>query len=89
MLRGRGEVRESGLTGVTRNHVSPCGSGGSNPPLSAIEPCSVLEIAIEVAKYVGSWPFLDKPPERRVPPIRVEAGARPIPGRGPTVADVG
>src|SRR5216683_5579191 len=31
----RGEVRESGLTGVTRNHVSPCGSGGSNPPLSA------------------------------------------------------
>ena len=30
-----GEVRESGLTGVTRNHVSPCGSGGSNPPLSA------------------------------------------------------
>ena len=35
MLVCRGEVRESGLTGVTRNHVSPCGSGGSNPPLSA------------------------------------------------------
>ena len=37
MLVCRGEVRESGLTGVTRNHVSPCGSGGSNPPLSAIQ----------------------------------------------------
>ena len=31
----RGEVRESGLTGVTRNHVCPRGTGGSNPPLSA------------------------------------------------------
>ena len=31
-LRSVRDFRESGLTGVTRNHVSPCGSGGSNPP---------------------------------------------------------
>src|SRR5579885_153304 len=35
MLASYGEVRESGLTGVTRNHVCPRGTGGSNPPLSA------------------------------------------------------
>ena len=42
-----GEVRESGLTGVTRNHVSPCGSGGSNPPLSANESFSVCDSATD------------------------------------------
>ncbi len=36
MLTDYGEVRESGLTGVTRNHVCPCGTEGSNPSLSAI-----------------------------------------------------
>jgi hypothetical protein len=34
-LRKNGEVRESGLTGVTRNHVCLAGTEGSNPSLSA------------------------------------------------------
>jgi hypothetical protein len=33
-----GEVRESGLTGLTRNHVSPYGSRGSNPPFAPSSP---------------------------------------------------
>jgi hypothetical protein len=37
MLADYGEVRESGLTGVTRNHVCPCGTEGSNPSLSATQ----------------------------------------------------
>ena len=44
MLTVCGEVRESGLTGVTRNHVSPRGSGGSNPPLSATQFVGLAEI---------------------------------------------
>jgi hypothetical protein len=34
---------------VTRNHVSPCGSGGSNPPLSATSlevPCGHLVVRV-------------------------------------------
>ncbi len=41
----RGEVREFGLTGLTRNQVSPCGSGGSNPSLSANQSFSILRSA--------------------------------------------
>jgi hypothetical protein len=49
MLRSRGEVREPGLIGVTRNHVCPRGTGGSNPPLSAIE-STQIEISYRTAE---------------------------------------
>jgi hypothetical protein len=49
MLARRGEVRESGLTGVTRNHVSPRGTGGSNPPLSATQFVGLANIREDTA----------------------------------------
>ncbi len=57
MLVCRGEVRESGLTGVTRNHVSPCGSGGSNPPLSAIQSVLFTYNLEMAANPRGTWRF--------------------------------
>src|SRR5437764_14513016 len=55
-----GEVRESGLTGVTRNHVCPRGTGGSNPPLSASDsarnsPAFSADARSKTAPVVGSY----------------------------------